>query len=182
MKVWTRKEKDLPWPSHALRTAAAAAISLMIARLVGLPEAYWAAISTLVVMQSTLEATLMLAIERIVASAMGAWVGAINSNYFGSSLIAFAISIFLLGLLSFAFRLRKTAFRYAGVTLAIVVLVPRTSPPFTVAWHRFVEVALGILVGLAVAALWPERESGLKQPVTEKDGEAGTETAGKEKS
>lgn len=169
----------MPWPSHALRTAAAAAMSLMIARLVGLPEAYWAAISTLVVMQSTLEATLMLSIERIVASAMGALVGAINSNYFGSSLVAFAISIFLLGLLSFAFRLRKTAFRYAGVTLAIVVLVPRTSPPFTAAWHRFTEVALGILVGLAVVALWPERESRLKEAATRDGREVGT--AGKQK-
>ena len=179
MKLWTWKEEDLPWPSHALRTAAAAAISPMIARLVGLPEAYWAAISTLVVMQSTLEATLMLSIERIVASAMGALVGAINSNYFGSSLVAFAISIFLLGLLSFAFRLRKTAFRYAGVTLAIVVLVPRTSPPFTVAWHRFIEVALGILVGLAVVALWPERGSGLKESATRDGREVGS--AGKQK-
>ena len=116
----------------------------------------------------------MLSIERIVASAMGALVGAINSNYFGSSLVAFAISIFLLGLLSFAFRLRKTAFRYAGVTLAIVVLVLRTSPPFTVAWHRFIEVALGILVGLAVVALWPERKSGLKESATRDGREVGS--------
>ena len=54
MKLWTWKRENLPSLSHALRTAVAATLSVVIARLVGMPEAYWAAIATLVVMQSTL--------------------------------------------------------------------------------------------------------------------------------
>ena len=38
-----------------------------------MPEAYWAAIATLLVMQSTLGATLMISIERIAATAVGAF-------------------------------------------------------------------------------------------------------------
>jgi uncharacterized membrane protein YgaE (UPF0421/DUF939 family) len=94
MKLWTWRKEELPSLSHALRTAVAATLSVVIARLVGMPEAYWAAIATLVVMQSTLGATLTLSIERIVATAVGASVGAIESNYFGAHLIAFAVAIF----------------------------------------------------------------------------------------
>jgi uncharacterized membrane protein YgaE (UPF0421/DUF939 family) len=79
--------------------------------LIGLPEAYWAAIATLVVMQSTLGATLTLSIERIMASALGASLGAVESTYFGSNLIVFALAIFFLGILSFVLRLEKTGYR-----------------------------------------------------------------------
>jgi len=62
-------------------------VSVIIARLVQMPEAYWAAIATLVVMQSTLGATLTLSIGRIVATAVGASVGALEANYFGASVL-----------------------------------------------------------------------------------------------
>ena len=54
MRFWTSKRDDLPSIWHAIRTAIAAVLSVSIARFVGMPEAYWAAIATLVVMQSTL--------------------------------------------------------------------------------------------------------------------------------
>jgi len=164
MKLWTSKREDLPWPLHAIRTAVAATISVMIARVVGMPEAYWAAIATLVVMQSTLGATLTLSLKRIVATAVGASLGAIGSKCFGSNLVAFAIAIFLLGLLSSVFRLEKTAYRYAGITLAIIVLIPRTNPAWIVALHRFIEVSVGILVALAMVAFWPEQERSFAKP------------------
>jgi uncharacterized membrane protein YccC len=43
------------------------------------------------------------------------------------------------------------------VTLAIVVLITRDRAGWIVAEHRFVEVAIGIVVGLVLAAIWPER-------------------------
>src|SRR6266446_5001588 len=158
MKLWTWRKEELPSLSHALRTAVAATLSVVIARLVGMPEAYWAAIATLVVMQSTLGATLTLSIERIVATAVGASVGALEANYCGANLIAFALAIVFVGLLSVAFRLEKTAYRYASITLAIVVLIPRSNPPWSIALHRFIEVSVGIIVALAVVAVWPEHK------------------------
>jgi uncharacterized membrane protein YccC len=71
MKLWAWDEKNLPSITHAIRTAVAATASLIIVRLVQMPEAYWAAIATLVVMQSTLGATLALSIERIVPRRWG---------------------------------------------------------------------------------------------------------------
>jgi uncharacterized membrane protein YccC len=156
MKFWTWEKENLPSITHAIRTAVAATVSVIIARLVQMPEAYWAAIATLVVMQSTLGATLTLSIERIVATAVGASVGALEANYFRANLVAFAVAVFLAGLLSIAFRLEKTAYRYASVTLTIIVLIPRSGAPWTIALHRFIEVSVGIMVALAVVAVWPE--------------------------
>ena len=48
-----------------------------------MPETYRAAIATLVVIQSTLGATLTLSIERIVATAVGASAGALEANFLG---------------------------------------------------------------------------------------------------
>src|SRR5258707_14273004 len=94
MKVWAWDEENLPSITHAIRTAVAATASVIIARLVQMPEAYWAGIATLVVMQSTLGATLTLSIERIAATAVGASVGALEANYFRANLVAYAVALF----------------------------------------------------------------------------------------
>jgi uncharacterized membrane protein YccC len=159
MKLWSWQTENLPSIGHSVRTAVAATAAVVVARLVQMPEAYWAAIATLVVMQSTLGATLTLSVERIVATAVGASVGALESNYFGANLAAFMVAIFFIGLLSFGFRLEKTAYRYASVTLTIIVLIPRSNPAWTVALHRFIEVSVGIIVALIVVAVWPERSA-----------------------
>ena len=157
MKLWSWQKENLPSIRHSVRTALAATASVIVARLVQMPEAYWAAIATLVVMQSSLGATLTLSIERIIATALGASAGALEAHYFGSNLIAFLVAIVLIGLLSYGFRLEKTAYRYASVTLAIIVLIPRSNPAWIVALHRFIEVSVGIIVALLVVAIWPER-------------------------
>jgi uncharacterized membrane protein YgaE (UPF0421/DUF939 family) len=53
---------------------------------------------------------------------------------------------------------QKFNYRYASITLAIIVLIPRTAAPWTIALHRFLEVSVGITVALAVVALWPEQQ------------------------
>jgi uncharacterized membrane protein YccC len=159
MKLWSWQKENLPSIGHSVRTAIAATLSVVVARLVLMPEAYWAGIATLVVMQSSLGATLTLSIERIVATAVGASVGAVVANYFGSNLAAFMLAIFFIGLLSYGFRLERTAYRYASVTLTIIVLIPRANPAWIVALHRFIEVSVGIIVALLVVAIWPERSS-----------------------
>jgi hypothetical protein len=62
---------NLPAILNAIRTAVAATLSVLVARLVGMPEAYWAPLATLVVMQSTLSATLPLAIVASAKQASG---------------------------------------------------------------------------------------------------------------
>ena len=69
----------------------------------------------------------------------------------------FMLAVFFIGRLSVGFRLEKTAYRYASVTLTIIVLIPRTNPAWILGLHRFIEVSVGIIVALIVVAVWPER-------------------------
>jgi uncharacterized membrane protein YgaE (UPF0421/DUF939 family) len=54
--------------------------------------------------------------------------------------------------------LEKTAYRYASITLTIIVLIPRSGAPWIIGLHRFLEVSVGIIVALVVVAVWPEHQ------------------------
>lgn len=155
---------------HSVRTAVAAVVSLLVARVFRLPEAYWAAITTLIVMQSTLGAALGIAGRRFAGTAVGATVGALLATYFGPNVLAFGVGLFLTGLLCALLgrasqrlhdQLDRTAYRYASIALAIVMLVVRSQPAWVVAIHRFVEVSIGISVGLLLTLIWPERQTSI---------------------
>ena len=149
--------KDKPLTiEHSARTAVAAVVSLFVARRFGLSGSYWAAITTLVVMQFTLGAALPVSAQRLAGTALGAAVGALAGTYYPGNAFDFGGCILILGIVFVPFRLERDAYRYAGITLAIIMLVPGHSG-WIVALHRFFEVSVGIAVGLAFSALCPER-------------------------
>jgi uncharacterized membrane protein YccC len=150
--------KWMPVLVHSSRTALAAVASILVARLFRLPETYWAAITTLVITQSSLGTALCISGERFMGTSLGAAVGVIVASYFGPRMLVFGISVFMLGILSAALRSDRNAYRLAGVTLAIVLLVPRGGPASRVALHRFFEVCIGIAVALTLTVVWPEKE------------------------
>ena len=86
-------------------------------------------------------------------------MAALLTTYFGSNLMVFGLGVFALGLICAALRL-EDAYRLASVTLAIVMLIARPEKAWIVAAHRFVEVAVGIAVGLALTAVWRGDEPG----------------------
>ena len=143
---------------HSVRTAVAGTLSLLVARAFRLPESYWAAITTLVVMQSTLGAAWTISRQRFAGTALGAFMGALLATYFGMSVAAFSAAVFLAGLICAGLHLDRVAYRYSGITLAIVMLVGRARPAPVVAAHRFIEVSVGIAVGLLLTIAWPEPE------------------------
>ncbi|MGO9084249.1 MAG: FUSC family protein [Candidatus Sulfotelmatobacter sp.] len=149
------------WPIvvHSVRTAVVAVASLLAARLFRLPQMYWAPITTLVITQSSLGAALTVSGQRLVGTVLGAVVGGIVASYFGPHTLVFGACVFLLGLLCAVVRSGQSAYRFGGVTLAIVLLVPRTAPAWQVALHRFAEVSIGIVVALIFAWVWPEGEA-----------------------
>jgi len=155
--------EQVPWKLrpvvvHSARTAVAAVASLLAARLFRLPQAYWAPITTLVITQSSLGAALSVSWQRFVGTALGALLGALVASYFGPHALVFGACVFMLGLLSAAVRSDRSAFRFGGITLAIVLLVPRTGPAWEIAFDRFAEVSVGIVVALIFAVIWPEKE------------------------
>jgi len=144
---------------HAVRTAVAAVASVLAARLFRLPEAYWAPITTLVITQSSLGAALTVSWQRFVGTVLGAVVGAIVATYLGPQTLVFGASVFLLGLICAVAHADRSAYRFGGITVAIVLLIPRPSPPWQIAFHRFAEVSIGIAIALIFAVAWPEKEA-----------------------
>jgi uncharacterized membrane protein YccC len=151
---WIIAKQNPPSIAHVGLTAIAVVASYMIARLFRLPEAYWAPMSTLIVMQVTLSAALPIAVQYVAGTAVGAAVGAVTDAYRPESVWAFAVAVIFVGLLCVVLRVERSAFRYASITLVIVMLVPRSTNARLVALHRFFEVSIGIAVGLALFAIW----------------------------
>jgi uncharacterized membrane protein YccC len=143
--------------THSTRTVAAAVISLLIAELMRLPEAYWAGITTLTVIQSNPNAAWPVAVQYFAGTAVGAAIGGWAGARFAGNAFVFGVCAIMIGILFTPFRVERTTYRYANITLAIVMLV-RSHSGWTTALHRFLGVSLGIAVGLGISALWRERQ------------------------
>lgn len=153
MPIWSQR---LGFSREAIlssaRTAVATVLSLLLARSLKMPEFYWAPISTIVILLSTIN-PLTLAWQRFVGTALGAYLGALIAMYFHATWIVYGAGIFLCGILSSFLRL-GSAYRFAAIALTIVLLITHDRPPWVVATHRFIEVSLGIAVALVIAVVW----------------------------
>ena len=96
--------------------------------------------------------------QRFFGTELGAAVGAIVATYLGHTRLVFAMSVFVLGLLCAAAHLERSAYRFEGIALTIVLLLPWKEPAWQVAFHRFAEVSIGIGVALLSILIWPEAE------------------------
>jgi uncharacterized membrane protein YgaE (UPF0421/DUF939 family) len=139
------------------RTTLAAVLAMLLARMLRLPEFYWAPISTIVIIQSTIPPR-TLAWQRFVGTALGALLGVALATFFPATVMVYALGIILCGLLAFIFRVGG-AYRFAAITLSIILLIPRALAPWIVGWHRFLEVSLGVAVALVVTRLWPLKKN-----------------------
>lgn len=142
---------------NSVRTAFAATASLLLARLLKMPEYYWAPISTIVIIESTIP-PLTLGWQRFVGTALGALLGAAFATFFHPTAIVYALGIFLCGVLAYLLRV-DGAYRFAAITLSIVLLIAHNRPPWIIGLHRFLEVSMGIAVALAVTVLWPSNKN-----------------------
>jgi uncharacterized membrane protein YgaE (UPF0421/DUF939 family) len=127
------------------RTAVATLVSLLVARALKFPEYYWAPISTIIIMQSSIQ-PFQGAWQRFVGTALGATLGAVVATYVGRTAVIYAIGVFVCGILAAVSR-SWSAYRVAAITFSIVVLISRGTA-WMFAWHRFLEVSLGIAVAL----------------------------------
>jgi uncharacterized membrane protein YgaE (UPF0421/DUF939 family) len=154
------KASPLVWLKETFRYPArvtiAAVLALVAARVLGFPEVYWAPVSAVVVMQSDFGASLAISLHRLAGTAIGAAAGALLAANLGRSVITFGLGVFGVGVLSIALRLERPANRFAAIAFTIVFLVVRAEPTWVIALHRFLEVAVGIVAGLLLSAVWPE--------------------------
>ena len=152
--------------NHSAHTTVAALASFGVARLCGLPEISWAVVTTLVVMQSSLGTSLPVAWRRFTGTVLGAAMGALLGANWQPGVWSFGVGLFFLGLICAILghmhkqledKLDRSAYRFAGITLAIILLIPPSGPIWIVALHRFLEVSIGIAVAVVMTVLWPGR-------------------------
>jgi uncharacterized membrane protein YgaE (UPF0421/DUF939 family) len=142
---------------HPARMAVAAAVALLAARVLGLPEVYWASIAALIVVQSDSHAFMATSWLLVIGTALGVCLGALLAAYIGQGVIVFALGVFGMGVLSATLRLDRRANHFAAVALIIVLLAGPANLAWHRAFHRFAEFSVGIVVALVIGALWREQ-------------------------
>jgi len=140
----------------AAKNALAVGLCWWVARLVHLPDGYWGAISAVIVLQSNVGATVTASRDRLIGTLMGAAFG-FSFSLFGALpwnyVAAVGAAVLVCGLLDL-----RASSRLAGVTITIVMLVQQAGPRWGVPLARVMEVALGIVVALAVSTfVFPDR-------------------------
>lgn len=147
---------------HAIKTALAAIIAVVIYQFFNMPKGYWAVVTAVIIMQSNMdsgsfEVTLKLATQRLVGTVSGAVVGfglifLINPNYWQLLVIIFVCILAASYLTKF----------YKGMTLAgptaVIVLLLAHHAPITqsLAAMRTLEILLGVVVAIVVTVfVWP---------------------------
>jgi uncharacterized membrane protein YgaE (UPF0421/DUF939 family) len=152
MTIWLSRNFSRSRVELAIAAGIAGVVSLYAASFLKLPQAYWAAISAFIVLQSNVAGTLGAARGRLIGTAIGAVIGAVFVRYLGRSPLWLALAVILTVLLCQGLGL-EDSYRLACVTVAIVMLINSASSAWMAAGYRFLEVALGIIVAVLLAGI-----------------------------
>jgi uncharacterized membrane protein YccC len=144
------------WTLHAVRTALAAGLSMAVATALGVPDPYWSPITTIIVTQSGVADSWLISRRRLLGTLLGVTLGALQVLLLPRGVFSYALAILLLGLVCGFSRIHQSAYRFGGIALTIVITAAPGDAVWRVALFRFVDVAIGIGVALAITRLWPE--------------------------
>jgi uncharacterized membrane protein YccC len=144
---------------NVARMTLATVVSVMAARACGLPEQFWAVVTTVLVMQSSLGAAWEISLQRLIGTVIGGGTGAIWVTWFPRSVPVLALGMLVMGAICRLLRQSQSAYRFAGITLVIIAMPRYSNPSWIIALHRFLEVCIGIIVGMGVLALGSSRSN-----------------------
>ena len=139
---------SIPAIQVSARCAFAAAVALGIANALDMLFPIYAVIAAVIVTDPSAVETRNQSIPRLLGTIVGATLGAVLSPWLAAGPAAIAIGIFVAMALSHGVGMPSAA-KLAGYVCAICLL-QETAAPWTYAWWRFAETALGI--GVAVLA------------------------------
>jgi uncharacterized membrane protein YccC len=138
------------------RVTVAATLAFALAKLLGFAHGYWAVITAIIVMQTSVGGSLKAAVDRLLGTMAGALYGAaiaITIPHATTASLAAAM-IAAIAPLALLAAIRPN-FKVAPVT-AFIVLVPLSgaaAPPFTYALDRILEISIGSVVGMVTSLL-----------------------------
>jgi uncharacterized membrane protein YccC len=162
---WTSEVQGLGW-KHAIKVAVAAALCYEITRRLGSGQGWWAAITSIVVLQSDVGTTLRTCRDRLIGTAMGALLGWPVSIFWHGNVLIYALAVVFLIIFCNLIGL-SNAGRLGAVALTVIVLVHFEVSPGRAALSRFLEVALGVVVALIVQwTIFPSEGRKRPEPAT----------------
>ena len=140
---------------QALRVVIAVAVTLLAINLLNVPQGYWAVITAVIVVQTSIGGSLKAALDRLWGTLAGAAVGALVAITLPHSTPVEIGLVIIVAVIPLAYLAAvNPAFRVAPVT-AVIMLVPSYGPhagdPVTIALDRVFEIALGNVVALVVS-------------------------------
>ncbi|WP_109481184.1 FUSC family protein [Paraburkholderia sp. C35] len=157
-KDWLTNLLRAPEARRFARTLTGCILSYGAAKLAGLPEGFWALITTMIVVtQPSLTAAITTSRDQIIGACIGGVVGGIGlvvMDHGADALTVFSVALLPLAALAAA----RPGLRLACVTLVIVVLVPGDSgSAFVRPLHRVAEILIGAAAAFIATVLWPNR-------------------------
>jgi uncharacterized membrane protein YccC len=158
MTVWNPLDYLRAHPAEwrqALRVVIAVAVTLIAINLLNVPQGYWAVITAVIVVQTSIGGSLKAALDRLWGTLAGAAVGALVAITLPHSTPIEIGLVIIVAVIPLAYLAAvNPAFRVAPVT-AVIMLVPSYGPhagdPVTTALDRVFEIALGNVVALMVS-------------------------------
>jgi Fusaric acid resistance protein-like len=144
---------------HALRLAVVTGLAAMIARAAGLPHAYWAALTVLIVLRPDYSSTLYRGVQRASGTVLGVGLGlaTVLLGHLGSAALLAGVA----GSLFAAYALLTVNYLFFAVFLTdfvVVLLALLGLPADQTAPDRLIGTALGTGLGLLAYILWPTWE------------------------
>jgi uncharacterized membrane protein YccC len=138
--------------AQALRVMVACLVSYGLSLLLNLEHGYWAVFTALIVMQSSVGATLGAATDRLAGTIAGAALGGLAVLITPARPVEIGISLVLVvGVAGYA-AARTPRLKNAGLTAAIVILTRRPEVPVdSFVLQRVLEITLGGVVGVAAS-------------------------------
>lgn len=137
---------------YAVRVMVAGFLAYSVAISLALPQGFWAVITAIVVMQSTVGASLKAALDRLTGTLLGAAVGfCVSILHFQGYAAGIALALALLPV-AYAASINPS-FRVAPVTTAIMLIGTGnvSLDPVAAAVDRVLEIGVGSVIGLLVA-------------------------------
>ncbi len=150
--AWTeRYDAEL---KHALRVAVAVGVSFAIAQVLNLPQGYWAVITAVLVVQTSIGGTLGASRDRLLGTVVGAAVGGLAAFVRAETATGEGAALVICTALLTVPAMIYPSLRIAPVT-AIIMIVgsPTHAQSLTAAGFRVAEIAIGSIIGLAVTLL-----------------------------
>jgi uncharacterized membrane protein YccC len=139
---------------HTVRVTVAVLAAYAIYVAFALPQGYWAAFTTLIIMQASIGGTVGAAVDRMYGTVLGAIVGGLVAWLRPQNVIGLGAALALASAITAYVAMLRPNMKVAPVTAAIMLLSSSGKlGPLHTAAYRVVEIALGSVIGVAATLL-----------------------------